>query len=137
MQITSNNPSTREITIVNIRIVHSNHTRKINKNDGIIIEFNNNQINVGFTYKNEIKDEERITKKIELYLEKEDKIQINYDEEKIVTPNLKIDKLDANTNCVILNDYPQEELQTLMVQLRERLNQIYNRINEKIMQENN
>ena len=39
MQITSNNPSTREIPIVNIRIVHSNPTRKINKNAGICISF--------------------------------------------------------------------------------------------------
>ena len=113
----------------------NNFTVKLtaNNTDGIKIEFSMDEVIINLTYSEQIKDENTITKIINVsYAENENQVQISYNEEKVITQDLKIDKLDSNTNCVILNNYSQEELQIIMAQVGERLEEIFTGIDQEV-----
>lgn len=65
------------------------------------------------------------------YQDNINKVQVKYDEQNVIAQNIKIDKLDSNSNCVILNDYPEEGLKLLVTQIRDRIVDIFNDIQKQ------
>ncbi len=106
----------------------------LNQANGIKIEYSTDEYTFGINYSNKLMDENTANKQIALYFSQENgnMLQISYDEEKKIAQNITIDKLDTNSNCVILNDYPEEQLMPLMEQIGQRLTEIFNDIEEKI-----
>ena len=106
----------------------------LNQANGIKIEYSADEYTFGINYSDKIIDENTANKQIALYFSQENgnMLQISYDEEKKIAQNVTIDKLDTNSNCVILNDYPEEQLMQLMEQIGQRLTEIFNDIGEKI-----